>query len=112
MNDIEVEASSGNVFADLALADADSLKIKSGLVVQIRRVVRDCGLTVEGAARRMGLPQSKVLALLNGEFLNFSERKLMDCLNQLGSTSRSVCVRRGRRQTPDAGACPNSVLRN
>jgi predicted XRE-type DNA-binding protein len=32
----------------------------------------------------MGLTQPKVSALLRGEFSNFSERKLMDCLNRLG----------------------------
>jgi hypothetical protein len=32
---IEVEASSCNVFADLDLADAEKLKIKSGLVIEI-----------------------------------------------------------------------------
>ena len=37
---IEVEASSGNVFADLGLPDADKLKIKSGLVIEITRAVR------------------------------------------------------------------------
>ncbi len=32
----------------------------------------------------MGLTQPKVSSLLRGEFSNFSERKLMDCLNRLG----------------------------
>ncbi len=30
---IEIETSSGNVFANLGLPDADKLKIKSGLVI-------------------------------------------------------------------------------
>jgi hypothetical protein len=37
---IDVETSSGNVFADLDLADAEQLKIKSGLVIEITRAVR------------------------------------------------------------------------
>lgn len=37
---IEIEASSGDVFADLGLADADKLKVKSGLVIEITRAVR------------------------------------------------------------------------
>lgn len=32
----------------------------------------------------MGLTQLKLSALLRGEFSNFSERKLMDCLNRRG----------------------------
>ena len=42
---IEIEASSGNVFADLGLADAEKLKIKSSLVIEITRAVRRLGLT-------------------------------------------------------------------
>ena len=81
---IEVEASSGNVFADLALPGADKLKVKSGLMIEIAKAMRRLGLTQEEAARRMGLPQPKVSALLRGDFTNLSERKLMECLNRLG----------------------------
>lgn len=81
---IGVEVSSGNVFADLELPDADKLRIKSGLVVEITRAVRRLGLTQEEAGRRMGVPQPKVSALMRGDFANLSERKLMDCLNRLG----------------------------
>jgi len=72
------------VLADLGLPDADKLKIKSGLVIEITRAVRKLGLTQEEAGRRMGIPQPKVSALLRGDFANLSERKLMDCLNRLG----------------------------
>lgn len=81
---IAVETGSGNVFADLGLPDAEKLKIKSGLVIEITRAVRQLGLTQEEAGRRMGIPQPKVSALLRGDFANLSERKLMDCLNRLG----------------------------
>jgi predicted XRE-type DNA-binding protein len=81
---VEVEMSSGNVFADIGLPDADKLKIKSGLVIEITRAVRNLGLSQEEAGRRMGLPQSKLSGLFRGDFSNVSERKLMDCLNRLG----------------------------
>ena len=81
---IEVEISSGNVFADVGLADADKLKIKSGLVIEITKAVRKLDLSQEEAGRRMGLPQPKLSGLLRGDFSNVSERKLMDCLNRLG----------------------------
>ncbi|WP_342239499.1 helix-turn-helix domain-containing protein [Inquilinus sp. OTU3971] len=80
----EVEASSGNVFADLGFAGADKLKIKSGLMIEITKAVRRLGLTQEEAGQRMRLPQPKVSALLRGDFSNLSERKLMECLNRLG----------------------------
>ena len=81
---IEVEAGSGNIFADLALPDADKLKIKSGLVVDIVKAIKRLDLTQAEAAERMGLTQPKVSALLRGEFSNFSERELMECLNRIG----------------------------
>ena len=81
---IEVEIGSGNVFADLDLPDADKLKIKSGLVVEITKAVRKLGLTQVEAARRMGITQPKVSGMLRGDFANLSERKLMNCLNRLG----------------------------
>jgi predicted XRE-type DNA-binding protein len=81
---IEVETSSGNVFADLGLRDAEKLKIKSGLVIEITRAIRRLDLSQAEAGRRMGIPQPKVSAMLRGDFSNLSERKLMDCLSRLG----------------------------
>lgn len=81
---IEVQRSSGNVFADLDLPDAEKLKIKTGLVVEIRKAMRRLGLTQQEAAKRMGITQPKVSDMMRGDFSNLSERKLMDCLNRLG----------------------------
>lgn len=81
---VEIETSSGNVFADLGLADAEKLEIKSGLVIEITRAVRRLDLTQEEAGRRMGIPQPKVSGMMRGDFTNLSERKLMECLNRLG----------------------------
>ena len=79
-----VESSSGNVFADLGLPNAEKLKIKSGLVIEITRAINRLGLTQAEAGRRMGISQPKVSRMMRGEFANLSERKLMDCLNRLG----------------------------
>lgn len=81
---VEVQRGSGNVFADLALPDADKLKIKTGLVIEIRKAMKSLGLTQQAAARRMGISQAKVSGMMRGDFSNLSERKLMDCLNRLG----------------------------
>lgn len=81
---VEVQRSSDNVFADLGLPDADKLKIKTVLVMEIRKAMRTLGLTQQAAAKRMGVPQPKVSGMMRGDFTNLSERKLMDCLNRLG----------------------------
>ncbi len=81
---IDIDFGSGNVFADLGLPNAEKLKIKSGLVIEITKAIRRLKLTQAEVAERMGITQPKVSALLRGEFSNLSERKLMDCLNRLG----------------------------
>ena len=81
---VEVQRSSGNVFADLGVPDADKLKIKAGLVIEIRKAMRLLGLTQQEAAKRMGITQPKVSDMMRGDFTNLSERKLMDCLTRLG----------------------------
>jgi predicted XRE-type DNA-binding protein len=83
-NNMEFLISSDNVFADLGLPDAEKLKIKTGLVIEIREAMRYLGLTQQQAAKRMGLTQPKVSEMMRGNFANLSERKLMDCLNRLG----------------------------
>jgi predicted XRE-type DNA-binding protein len=81
---IEVQRGSNNVYADLGLPDADKLKIKTGLVIEIRKAMRSSGLTQQEAAKRMGITQPKVSDMMRGDFSNLSERKLMDCLTRLG----------------------------
>ena len=81
---IEVQRSSGNVYADLGLPEAEKLKIKTGLVIEIGNAMQRLGLTQQEAAQRMGITQPKVSGMLRGEFSNLSERKLMDCLRRLG----------------------------
>ena len=80
----EVHTSSGNVYADLGLPDADKLKIKAGLVIEIRKAIQARHLTQVEAAKRMGLTQPKVSEMMRGNFSNLSERRLMDCLTRLG----------------------------
>lgn len=84
IDDIEVRQGSDNVYADLGLPDAEKLKIKTGLVIEIRKAMRSLGLTQQEAAKRMGITQPKVSDMMRGDFANLSERKLMDCLTRLG----------------------------
>lgn len=37
---VEVHSSSGNVYADIGLADAEQLKIKTDLVIEIRKAIK------------------------------------------------------------------------
>lgn len=81
---VQVHRGSSNVYADLGLADAEKLKIKTGLVIEIRKAIKNRGLTQQAAADLMGITQPKVSDMMRGDFSNLSERKLMDCLTRLG----------------------------
>ena len=67
---VEVQRSSGNVYADLGLPDAEKLKIKTGLVIEIRKAMRRLGLTQQAAAKRMGITQPKVSDMMRGDLSN------------------------------------------
>ena len=84
-DEIKVQASSGNVFADLGLANPDELLIKAELVRQISNSIDARGLTQAEAARILGIDQPKVSALLNGKLSGFSTDRLFRFLNALGS---------------------------
>ena len=81
---LEREPSTGNVFADIGLADADEHLIKAGLVVKIDRIIRQRELTQEAAAQLMGIDQPKVSAMLAGQFRGYSVERLMRFLVALG----------------------------
>lgn len=81
---VVVHGGFGNVFVDLGLTDAEKLKIKTGLVIEIRNAIRSRGMTQQEVAKRMGIAQPTVSDMMRGDFTNLSERKLMDCLTRLG----------------------------
>lgn len=81
---IECEPSSGNVFADLGLPDAEKLKIKSGLVIRIGKTIRDLGLTQQEAAQRMGITPLQAASMLRGDFDAWTEDQIMTFLGWLG----------------------------
>ncbi len=79
-----MEPSSGNVFADLGLADAGEHLIKAGLVLKIDRTIKRRHLTQAAAAQLMGIDQPKVSAMLSGQFRGYSVERLMRFLVALG----------------------------
>ena len=81
---LDQQPSSGNVFADLGLADAEEHLVKAGLVVKIDRIIRQRGLTQTAAAQSMGIDQPKVSAMLAGQFRGYSVERLMRFLVALG----------------------------
>jgi len=75
--------SSGNVFADLRLPDAEEKQTKARLAVAINQVVAAQGLSQAAAARRLKINQPKVSALANYRLEGFSVERLMHFLTAL-----------------------------
>ena len=97
---LEMEPSSGNVFADLGLDGAGEHLIKAGLVVKIDRIIRQRHLTQVAAAQLMGVDQPKVSSMLAGQFRGYSVERLMLFLVALGHDVEIVVKPRPKKGGP------------
>ena len=79
-----VTEGSGNVFADLGVAEPEEELAKVQLASHIREAIRRRKLTEAAAAILVGLDQPKVSALINGRLTGFSSDRLLRCLTALG----------------------------
>ena len=96
---IEIEKSSGNVYADLQMADAEAMQVKARLASKIADIIGRRHLTQQQAAEVLGIPQPKLSGLLRGQFRGISETKMIECLNRLGRDVEIV-VRKAPRSHP------------
>lgn len=81
---VHVDVGSGNVFADLGVAQPELALVKAKLVQQIRDLIAEKGLTQTQAARLLGLDQPKVSALVRGRTSGYTTDRLFKFLNLLG----------------------------
>ena len=92
---IAVTPSSGNVFADLRLGEADDKQTKIPLAVAINRIIEESHLSQTAAARALGINQPKISALANYRLDGFSVERLMHFLNALGRDVE-ITIRKAR----------------
>jgi len=81
--DNSVTEGTGNVFADLGLANAEDLQLKAELARQICSRLTSLGLNQTEAATLLGLKQPDVSRLVNGRHTGFSADRLIELLNIL-----------------------------
>lgn len=79
----EFVVSSGNVFADLGLPDAEEELAKAQLASAIRDRIRSKGLNQNDAALLLETDQSKVSLVMNGKIGGFTLDRLLRFLNAL-----------------------------
>lgn len=79
----DVHDSSGNVFEDMGMRDADERMAKAELARVIRSQIRERGLTQSDAAELLGVKQPDISDLTRGKLARFSMERLERFLNAL-----------------------------
>ncbi len=82
-NKSNVVPSSGNVFADLGLSNADEKQTKVRLAFAINQIIAGQHLSQKAAARSLEVNQPKISALQNYQLDGFSVERLMNFLTAL-----------------------------
>ena len=75
-----------NVFDDLGFssAEASNLKLRSQLMLAIKRYIKENKLTIAEAAKIMAVDQPRINKLLNGQIELFTIDKLVTMLEHAG----------------------------
>lgn len=91
-----VTPSSGNVFVDLQLPNAEEKQTKVRLAVAINQIIESQCLSQGVAARRLKINQPKISALSNYRLEGFSVERLMNFLTALDRDVDIVIRRKPR----------------
>ncbi len=86
----KIEKGSGNVYADLGIANAEEMFVKAQLATKIGEIIKHKKMTQMQAAEVLGMPQPKLSNMLRGQFRGISESKMLECLTRLGQDVQIV----------------------
>ena len=83
---MKVTRSTGNVFRDLGFPpeEAANLKIRSMLMVELKKHIQDEKLTQKQAAKKFGVSQPRISDLFRGKIALFSVDTLISMLTHAG----------------------------
>ena len=89
---------SRNVFDDLGFSqeEAEHLRIRSELMIELRKFIKSRGLTQTQAAKLLGVTQPRISDLIRGKIDRFSIDTLIEMLGNAGASVR-ISVRPARR---------------
>jgi len=82
-DDMRIHDSTGNVFEDMGMRDAEERLAKAELARMIRKEIGRRGLTQTAAADLLGIQQPDVSDLVRGKLARFSMNRLERLLNAL-----------------------------
>ena len=78
------EKSSGNIYADLGLPDAELRLEKANIAYEIGRRIEVLGLTQREAGEMMGIDQPKVSKIVRGDLRGWSLERLVKLARLMG----------------------------
>ena len=93
----DYEVTQGNIFAAIGRKDADELVARSELLDEVGSLIEKSGLLQNDVAKKLGIKQSKVSMLVNGNLSEFSTDTLLRYLAILGCEVE-IRLKRPRRQ--------------
>jgi predicted XRE-type DNA-binding protein len=95
---VKIRRSSGNVFRDLGFPkpEAENLKIRTDLMIRLRKVIEGRRLTQTQAATLFGVTQPRISDLVRGKIDRFSIDTLVAMLGHAGIRIQIVVGRRSK----------------
>ena len=96
---LKVTPSTGNVFRDVGFAprEAEHLKIRADLLIELQETLATRGLTQAAAAKLLGVHPPRVSDLMRGRIDLFSIETLIDMLARMG-VRVTIVTRRSRKR--------------
>ena len=91
---IHFDESSGNVFADLELDDAEELLVRAKLGHSVRMILEKKKLKQREIGKLLEIKQPEVSNLMNGRYTLFSQERLFLFLNKLDRKVRVLVTQR------------------
>ncbi len=101
---MKARQSAGNVFRDLGFGskEAESLRLRAELMVELKRLIRSRKLTQASAAKLFGVTQPRVSDLVRGKIDRFGIDTLIEMLARAGMRVELRLARLGRTRRAQA----------
>jgi predicted XRE-type DNA-binding protein len=95
---VRIRRSSENIFRDLGFGEgeAENLKIRADLMIELTSLIEAQGLTQEAAAKLLGVTQPRISDLMRGKIDRFSVDSLIEMLGHAGASVFFVVTRRNQ----------------
>jgi len=93
---VRVRKTAVNVFRDLGFdaEEAENLRIRADLMIQLTKLIETRGLTQASAAKLLGVTQPRISDLMRGKIDRFSIDTLIEMLGRAGARVSFVINRR------------------